>query len=112
LIGQFLKATSSQNLTLAYSSQENAIVERNNKEINRHLQALTFDKNTVYDYQQLLPFVQRILNSSYNGNKTTIFRANIVENRGTCILFFHFYSGAARPQRANLELLFGAPPAG
>jgi hypothetical protein len=54
-----------QNLTLANSSQENAIVERNNKEINRHLRALTFDQNTVNDYQQLLPFVQRILNSSY-----------------------------------------------
>jgi hypothetical protein len=53
LIEQFLKATStSQNLTLAYSSQENAIVERSNNEINRHVQALTFDKNTVNDYQQ------------------------------------------------------------
>ena len=67
LIQQFLSATSTlQNLTLAYSSQENAIVERNNKEINRHLRALTFDTNTIDNYQQLLPFVQRIMNSSYN----------------------------------------------
>jgi hypothetical protein len=66
LIEQFLKATGTlQNLTLAYSSQESAIVERNNKEINRPLRALTFDTSTVNDYQQLLPFVQRILNSSY-----------------------------------------------
>jgi hypothetical protein len=43
-----------------------AIVERNNKEINRHLRALTFNKNTVDDYQLSLPFLQRILNSSYN----------------------------------------------
>jgi hypothetical protein len=50
LIEQFLKATGTlQNLTLAYSSQENAIVERYNKEINRHLRASTFDKNTVND---------------------------------------------------------------
>ena len=62
-----LSATSTlQNLTLAYSSKENAIVERNNKEINRHLRALTFDTNTIDNYQQLLPFVQRIMNSSYN----------------------------------------------
>jgi len=67
LIAQFLRATgTAQNLTLAYSSQENAIVERNNKEINRHLRALTFHTNTVDDYQLLLPFVQRIMNSSYN----------------------------------------------
>jgi hypothetical protein len=50
LIEQFLKASGTlQNLTLAYSSQENAIVERHNKEINRHLRASTFDKNTVND---------------------------------------------------------------
>ena len=30
-------------LTLAYSKEENAIVERYNKEINRHLRALTFE---------------------------------------------------------------------
>ena len=29
-------------LTLAYPKQDNAIVERYNKEINRHLRALTF----------------------------------------------------------------------
>ena len=78
LIEQFLKATGTlQNLTLAYSSQENSIVERNNKEINRHLRALTFDKNTVDDYQQLLPFVQRILNSSYN-QRTKISPADLL----------------------------------
>jgi transposase InsO family protein len=67
LIAQFLAATGTlQNLTLAYSSQENAIVERNNKEINRHLRALTFHTNTVDNYQLGLPFVQRIMNSSHN----------------------------------------------
>ena len=30
-------------LTLAYSKEENAIVERYNKEINRHLRALTIE---------------------------------------------------------------------
>jgi hypothetical protein len=43
LIAQFLAATGTlQNLTLAYSSQENAIVERNNIEINRHLRHIDF----------------------------------------------------------------------
>ena len=33
-------------LTLAYSKEENAIVERYNKEINRHLRALTYDNSS------------------------------------------------------------------
>jgi transposase InsO family protein len=75
LIEQFLKATRTlQNLTLAYSSQENAIVKRNNKEINRHLRALTFDTNSVNDYQQLLPFVyienSKFFLQSTNKNKS------------------------------------------
>jgi hypothetical protein len=51
---------------LAFSSQVNAIVERNNKDINRHLRALTFHTNTVDNYQLGLPFAQRIMNSSHN----------------------------------------------
>ena len=53
-------------LTLAYSKEENAIVERANKEVNRHLIALTFDKSTAQDYKLCVPFVQRIINSNYN----------------------------------------------
>ena len=52
----------SHTLTLAYSEQENAIVGRYNKEINRHLRALTFENLSVTDYKKSLPFVQRILN--------------------------------------------------
>ena len=33
----------SHTLTLAYSKQENAVIERYNEEINRHLRALTFE---------------------------------------------------------------------
>jgi predicted ATPase len=53
-------------LTLAYSSQQNAIVERVNKEINRHIRALTFDTNSVDDYAMTLPIVQRILNAAFS----------------------------------------------
>ena len=51
-----------QCLTLAYSKEENPIVERYNKEINRYLHALTYDKSSLTDYKKSLPFVQRILN--------------------------------------------------
>ena len=53
-------------LTLAYSKQENAIVERYNKEINRHLRALTFQNLSSTDYKKSLPFVQKILNSNHS----------------------------------------------
>jgi hypothetical protein len=33
-----------------------------NKEVNRHLRALTFDNVTLDDYATSLPFVQRVLN--------------------------------------------------
>ena len=44
-------------LTLAYSKEENAIEERYNKEINRHLRALTYDNSSLIDYKKSLPFV-------------------------------------------------------
>ena len=53
-------------LTLVYSKEENAIVERMNKEINRHLRALTYDNTSLENYSQSLPFVQRILNSNHS----------------------------------------------
>jgi transposase InsO family protein len=52
--------------TLPYSSQENSLVERSNKEINRHVRAFTYDNNTLDSYADSLPFVQRILNANYS----------------------------------------------
>ena len=67
VIKQFFKVIGvEQNLTTPYSSEENAIVERCNKEVNRHITAFTFDRTTTENYQEILPFVQRILNSSIN----------------------------------------------
>ena len=53
-------------LTLAYSNEENAIVERYNKEINRHLRPLTFENLSLTDYKKSLPFAQIILNSNHS----------------------------------------------
>jgi transposase InsO family protein len=67
LIREFLALVGTQHcLTLVYSKEENAIVERMNKEINRHLRALTFDNTSLENYSQSLPFVQRILNSNHS----------------------------------------------
>jgi transposase InsO family protein len=48
---EFLLLIGTQNcLTLAYSKEENAIVERMNKEINHHLRALTFENTPLEKY--------------------------------------------------------------
>lgn len=49
---------------LAYSKEENAIVERANKEVNRHLRAMLYDLNVFHAWSTCLPFIQRIINSS------------------------------------------------
>ena len=53
-------------LTLAYSKEENAIVERMNKEINRHIRSLTYDNNSLENYKIAIPFVMRIINSNHS----------------------------------------------
>ena len=67
VIREFLQLVGTEHcLTLAYSKEENALVERMNKEINRHLRALTFENSSLDNYAESLPFVQRILNSNYS----------------------------------------------
>ena len=46
--------------------EENTLVERMNKEINRHLRALPFENSSLDNYAESLPFVQRILNANYS----------------------------------------------
>lgn len=46
-----------------YSHQENSIVERANKEIQRHLRNLVFQEKIIDQWYTLLPLVKRILNS-------------------------------------------------
>jgi hypothetical protein len=50
--------------TLPYSKEENAIVERVNKEVMRHLRAFVFDERIIENWSDYLPMVQRIINST------------------------------------------------
>jgi transposase InsO family protein len=53
-----------QELTTAYSKEENAIVERANKEVMRHLRAIIFEDRVYSNWStQQIPLVMRILNS-------------------------------------------------
>jgi len=51
-------------ITIAYSKEENSIVERSNKEVLRHLRNIIFEKHILSSWSHYLPLVQRIINSS------------------------------------------------
>ena len=50
-------------VNVAYSSEENGIVERANKEVMRFLRAIVFEQRRGSDWAMVLPFVQRICNT-------------------------------------------------
>jgi transposase InsO family protein len=55
---------SSQQFTAPYSSEENGLCERVNKEVLRHLRGIIFDKSFKYDWGRAdLPLVKRIINN-------------------------------------------------
>jgi hypothetical protein len=69
IINELLKLINTEHSkTMAYSKEENAIVERANKEVIRHLRAIIFDKNISHIWSLSLPFIQRIINSSYESS--------------------------------------------
>ena len=49
---------------MAYSKEENAIVERMNKEVGRHLRSMIYHDNVIDKWDSYLPFVQRIINAT------------------------------------------------
>ena len=51
-------------ITVAYSKQENGIVERINKEIIRHLKATIFERSVITKWSKHIPLVHRIINST------------------------------------------------
>ena len=52
------------NLSIAYSSEENGIVERVIREVNRHLRILTTGQDRSKQWSRFVPFVQRLINGS------------------------------------------------
>ena len=50
-------------ITVAYSHEENGLVERSNRETIRHLRGLCYEANTAERWSDILPFAQRICNA-------------------------------------------------
>jgi hypothetical protein len=78
IIVDFLKLIGTEHvLSIAYSHEENAIVERVNKEIIKYLRAIMFDKNIHTQWSTYIPLVQRIINSEIH-TSTGVSPANII----------------------------------
>jgi transposase InsO family protein len=65
LITEFTELSGVQQLvSTPYNHSENGVVERANKEVNRHLRSILLDRRIEMEWSQVLPLVQRIINSS------------------------------------------------
>jgi hypothetical protein len=81
LISEIVKQTvailgTKADVTLAYSKEEQAIVERANKEVMKHLRNFIFDNMAIKCFSRYIPLVQRIMNSSTH--KVTGFSPSIL----------------------------------
>ena len=54
--------------TMAYSHEENGLVERANKEVLRHLRSIMFEKTIKSDWSVCVHLVQRIMNATKHGS--------------------------------------------
>jgi hypothetical protein len=64
IIRQLLHILGVEHLRInAYSKEENAVVERANKEVNRHLRAMVYETKQKKNWKIFLPLVQRIMNA-------------------------------------------------
>jgi transposase InsO family protein len=78
VIAQLCNLLRVEHLTiLPYSHEENAIVERANREVNKHLRAIVFDKKVKKEWALFLPLVQRIMNASVKAS-TGVTPASII----------------------------------
>ena len=69
VIDHFVKLFGAQHLlSIPYSKQENAIVERINKEVMRHLRHIIFEENIIEHWNDSIPFLQRIINASIHSS--------------------------------------------
>jgi hypothetical protein len=94
----------------AYSKEENAIVERANKEVNRHLRAMVYHKKQKKNWYRFLPLVQRIINAqvhrSIGVSPNQIIFGNTIDNdRGLSAPFNEVTPSTKTYQQLSADLL-------
>ena len=50
-------------MTIPYSKEENGIVERANKEVDKHIRNILFEKNIIPKWSKMLRMTEKLLNS-------------------------------------------------
>jgi hypothetical protein len=87
LWGRLMSMIGTEYITsIAYSKEENGLVERANKEVMRHVRNIVFDRNISTAWSESLPLVQRIMNSAKRATGLSpaeiVFGNNINLDRG------------------------------
>jgi hypothetical protein len=91
-------------LTVAYSKEENAIVERANKEVMRHLRAIIYDQRVQKNWgKNQLPLVMRILNSEVKTN-TGLSPAQILFGNTVDLGRHILHAPIAQPDKSEISL--------
>ena len=104
VITQFAEHTGVDHmLTMAYSHEENTIVERANKETMRHVKDIVFDRKLKKRWSKTLPLVSRIFNaneiSSIGVSPAQILFGNAISlDRG---IFYHLENVRLRKYQRN-----------
>ena len=62
------KVTKRQSFSLAYSHEEQGIVERVNRGVLEGMKAIVYEENSTYYWSDYLPFIQRILNTEVHSS--------------------------------------------
>lgn len=69
LISEFLKSINVKHtLSIAYNHQDNSMVERQIREVRRHLRTILLERDGEVQWSEQLPSVQRIINSTVNSD--------------------------------------------
>jgi hypothetical protein len=69
LVAEFLDTLETKDTKIqAYSKEENGIVERANKEVNRHLRTIVYNRKVKKQWSTYLALVQRIMNASVHSS--------------------------------------------
>jgi len=96
--------------TIPYSKEENSIVERANKEVNRHLRNVIFDTRVIDNWIDCIPIIESLFNSTVKA-PTGVFpnlitMGKIKLPKEGILTDFHNYNNTALSARGYLDQLF------
>ena len=96
--------------TIPYSKEENSIVERANKEVNRHIRNVIFDTRVIDNWVDCIPIIESLFNSSAKAptgvapNLIIMGRIKLPEEG--ILTDFHNFNNTALSARGYLDQLF------